>query len=80
MNKNQIKVLRDFGYEVIPEINLIKENTFTNPNFYLIYDPNTKSFSICVVTATVNVPQSTNYLLELISKIEIADKLNQLTN
>lgn len=78
MNKEQIKYLNDSGYEVIEDVNLIKDNHFVNPNFYLMYDPKSKSFSICVVTATVNVPQATNYLLELISKIEIADKLNQL--
>lgn len=78
MNKEQIKYLNDSGYEVIEDVNLIKDNHFVNPNFYLAFDPNSKSFSICVVTATVSVPQSTNYLLELISKIEIADKLNQL--
>lgn len=79
MNKEQIKYLNDSGYEVIEDVNLIKDNHFVNPNFYLAFDPNSKSFSICVVTATVSVPQSINYLLELISKIEIADKLNQLT-
>lgn len=79
MNKEQIKYLNDSGYEVIENVNLIKDNHFVNPNFYLMYDPKSKSFSICIVAATVSVPQSTNYLLELISKIEIADKLNQLT-
>lgn len=78
MNKEQIKYLNDSGYEVIEDVNLIKDNHFVNPNFYLMYDPKSKSFSICVVTVTVSVPQSTNYLIELISKIEIADKLNQL--
>lgn len=78
MNKEQIKYLNDSGYEVIEDVNLIKDNHFVNPNFYLAFDHNSKSFSICIVTATVSVPQSTNYLLELISKIEIADKLNQL--
>lgn len=76
MNKKQIKYLNDPGYKVIEGINLIKDNHFVNPNFYIMYDPT--SFSICVVTATISVPQSTNYLIELISKIEIADKLNQL--
>ena len=76
MNKEQIKYLNDPGYQVIEDVNLIKDNHIVNPNFYIMYDPT--SFSICVVTATISVPQSTNYLLELISKIEIADKLNQL--
>ena len=78
MNKEQIKYLNDPGYEVIEDVNLIKNNHFVNPNFYIMYNHKSKSFSICVVTATISVPQSTNYLLELISKIEIADKLNQL--
>ena len=78
MNKEQIKYLNDSGEEVIEDVNMIKDNHFVNTNFYLMYDPKSKSFSICVVTAKVSVPQSTNYLLELISKIEIDDKLNQL--
>ena len=77
MNQNQIKVLRDYGYDVIPEINLINENTFTNPNCYIIYDPNEKLFSIGIKHNTITIPQSTTFILELISKIELADKLNQ---
>ena len=69
MNKEQIKYLNDSEYEVIEDVNMIKDNHFVNLTFYLMYDPKYNSFSICVVTATVSVPQSTNYLLELISKI-----------
>ena len=54
MNKEQIKYLNDPRYEVVEDVNLIKDNHFVNPNFYIMYDPT--SFSICVVTATINVP------------------------
>lgn len=46
MNFQQVKILKELGYKVIPEINFIKENSFNTPNCYLIYDSKINLFVI----------------------------------
>ena len=79
MNFQQIKILKELGYEVIPEINFIKENTFNTPNCYLFYDSKINLFVIGIRNTTITISQASSFILELITKIDLANKLNHVT-
>lgn len=79
MNYQQFKILKELGYEVIPEINFIKENSFNTPNCYLIYDSKINLFVIGIRNTTITISQASSFILELITKIDLANKLNHVT-
>ena len=79
MNFQQVKILKELGYEVIPEINFIKENSFNTPNCYLIYDCKINLFVIGIRNTTITISQASSFILELITKIDLANKLNHVT-
>ena len=79
MNKKQIDLLIKSGYEVIPEIGFIKENTLGKPLVYLIYNQFNKTFSLGIVGTQFDNNNDLNfYQMEFDSKLKLASELNNL--
>ena len=79
MNKKQIKLLEDNGYEVLPEFNIVKNPTDDIPIAFVIYDKDTKQFGLSVVNYEVI---GNDYLVQycdmLAQKIVFVRQLNDL--
>ena len=79
MNEKQINLLRDNGYEVLPEFCFIKNPTDDIPVAFISYDKKTNQFGLSVVDYNVI---GNDYLVQycdaLAEKVVLARQLNDL--
>lgn len=78
MNNTQIALLKEEGYEVLPEVGYIKEITLLRPIASIWFNTLKKEFKLCIIGTEVNDDELENYQQELNQKIKLVKDLNNL--
>lgn len=79
MNKLQVKLLEANHYFVIPELNVIKDNSFDRQLFNIYYDEKASEFGVQVFGAVLQDQRMmAEYTKQLNKRFKLVDELNGL--
>ena len=79
MNKKQIDLLTESGYEVLPELNFIREKTLEKSLVYITYNHFAKTFSLGIVGTQFDSTKDLNiFQIDFASKLKLVIELNNL--
>lgn len=77
MNKKQIDLLISSGYEVLPEVGFIKENTLLRPVAYITFNSVKKEFGIVSVGMEISGKDNLiKYTQDIAMKLDLVQRLN----
>ena len=78
MNKKQIELLIENGYEALPEVGYIHELSLSNPKVCIVYHSLLKQFCLNTYGTTLEPDEIKSFQEEVNYKSNLVNKLNEL--
>lgn len=78
MNKKQIDLLIENGYEVLEDIGYVHELSFSNPRVCIVYNSLLKQFCLNTYGTTLTPDEIKSFQEEVNNKSNLVNQLNEL--